>query len=118
MLKILDQLNVAIARTDDAQSQRDLAILCAGRLEGCDLHAGGQHGFEIFHRQRPREGLLIEELIQAFGLLQGAGIVRLVHHGLIALPLLPYAARSCHRANDRGRGLLLPSGEQRAGPIP
>ena len=83
VFEILHQFNIAIARADDAQAHGDLSVLY-GRFKRCDLDAGGQNSLQIFHGQRPREGLLVEELIETFGLLEGAGIVGLLHHGLVA----------------------------------
>src|SRR5579863_8559510 len=87
MFKVLDEFYVAIARADDTQANRDLAVLYS-RLEGVDLDAGGEDGFKVLHGEGPRERFFIEELIEALSLLESASIVRLLHHGLILLTLV------------------------------
>jgi hypothetical protein len=66
----------------------DVALFVDDGLEGRDLQACGEDGLKVFHGEGPTEGLLLEELVERFGLLEELGIVRLLHEGLIALTLV------------------------------
>ena len=87
VLEIAHQVDCAVAGSGDAEVHGDVAVLVADRLDRCDLHAGGQHGFQGFHGQGPGESFLVEELVEGLRLVEQLGVVGLAHQGLGILAL-------------------------------
>ena len=116
VLEILHQLDVAITRTDDAKMDGNLTVFYT-RFQSCDLDACGQNCFQIFHGEGPGEGLLIKYLIEILRLLEGARVLRLLHHGLILLAFVSEVGNfSVERMNSGASGFSLVVDEMQSQP--
>jgi hypothetical protein len=87
-------------RAYHVQVHGDVPVLVAHRLDPGHLHAGGQHRLQRFHGDRPRERLLIDELVEHFGLVEQLRIGGPLHKHLGA------AALAFHLGNLEIDGLL------------
>ena len=79
-----------------------------GGFKGGNLDTGGQDSLKIFHRESPRKGFLVEELVETLGLLEGCGHCPAAASWPGSYGALGECAQSFRRGSAHGPGRLRP----------
>ena len=84
LLKIAHQQHGAFTLAADPEVDADLAAFCDFGIDAGDLHADGQHLFQIHQDCCPGKAFTLKERVEKLHLLQNGGVGRFAQAGFIS----------------------------------